>query len=263
MPDRVPIHFIEAGAGPALVLLHGFPLRADMWQKQVDALAKGWRVIAPDFRGFKRQSADPGPFTLERLADDVHLLAKDLRLGSFVLGGLSMGGYVALAYVRKYASTTRGLILADTQAAADTDEQRANRDRMIGIALEEGAKPIADAMLKRLIPEQTAIARPQLVKQLRDMMETARPQTLAHALAAMRDRPDQTELLGQIRMPTLLIVGEHDAITPPTVMEKMAAEIPDAGFKVITGAGHMSPMEQPSQVNAAMREFLAGIPGPA
>jgi pimeloyl-ACP methyl ester carboxylesterase len=260
MPDRVPIHFIESGAGPALVLLHGFPLRADMWQKQIDGLAKGWRVIAPDVRGFKKLAPDPGPFTIERLADDVHQLATDLRLGTFVLGGLSMGGYVALAYVRKYAATLRGLILADTQAAADTAEQRANRERLIAAAGHEGAKAIADAMLPKLIAPETATGRPQLIKQIRDMAESIRPHALAHALAAMRDRPDRTAELADITVPTLLLVGEHDAVTPPDVMQKMAAAIPRAELNIIPSAAHLSPMEQPAQVNTAIKAFLATLP---
>jgi len=256
MPDRVPIHFLEAGSGPALVLLHGFPLRADMWQKQIDGLAKGWRVIAPDFRGFKKLAPDPGPFTLERLADDVHQLAADLRLGTFVLGGLSMGGYVALAYVRKYASTLRGLILADTHAAADTPEQRANRERLIAAASHEGAKAIADAMLPKLIAPDTAAARPQLVKQIRDMAESIRPHALAHALAAMRDRPDRTAELGAIACPTLVVCGTEDQVTPAAEMQQIAAAIAGARFVPIAGAGHLSHVEAPGAFLGAVTSFI-------
>jgi pimeloyl-ACP methyl ester carboxylesterase len=153
----------------------------------------------------------------------------------------------------------RGLILLDTTAQADTEEKRQNRDRMIEIVNERGSKPIADAMLGKLIPEETARNRPQLAKTLRDMMEGTRPQTIAHALAAMRDRPDQTATLGKIKVPTLVGVGDQDAITPPDVARGTAEKIPGAQLRVFTGSGHMSPMEQAEQVNAAIAQFLANV----
>ena len=245
----------------ALVLLHGFPLHGGMWQAQGQALsssAGGWQVIVPDQRGFGR-SPETGPFTIEQLADDVHALVQERGLGKIVLAGLSMGGYVALAYAKKYAQTLRGLILLDTKAEGDNAEGKTNRDRMIAIAREKGSKPIADAMLGKLIPEETARSRPQLAKTLRDMMESIRPQTIMHALAAMRDRPDQTGTLSQIKVPTLIGVGDQDAITPPDVAQAMHEKIPGSQLRIFIGSGHMSPMEQSEQVNAAIAEFLSKL----
>jgi 3-oxoadipate enol-lactonase len=256
--NGVKIHYRERGEqnSNVLVLLHGFPLDSRMWNAPMEALSNRWRMIAPDFRGFG-ESGGTGPFTIEQLADDVHALVERLRPGKIVLAGLSMGGYVALAHVRKYQATLRGLILLDTKAEADTPEGKAGRDKMIAMVKEKGNKPIADAMLTKLIPEEAVKNRPQLVRELRQMMESTRPETIAHALAAMRDRPDQTEVLGRIVVPTLLIVGEKDGITPPDVMGTMQKKIPRSQMKVITSSGHMSPMEQPGQVNAAMEQFLA------
>jgi len=260
--NGVKIHYRERGErnSSALVLLHGFPLDSRMWGAQMEALSNRWRVIAPDFRGFG-ESGDTGPFTIEQLADDVHALVERLRLGKIVLAGLSMGGYVALAYVRKYQATLRGLILLDTKAEGDSAEGKAGRDKMIETVKREGNTPIADAMLGKLIPEEAVKNRPQLVSELREMIEGTRPETIAHALAAMRDRPDQTEVLARIAVPTLLIVGEKDGITPPDVMRAMQQKIPQSQMKIITGSGHMSPMEQPGQVNAAMEQFLATLNG--
>jgi pimeloyl-ACP methyl ester carboxylesterase len=251
------MHYVDQGDGAAgtVVLLHGFPLDSGMWTPQIEALAAKRRIIAPDFRGFG-QSAQTGAFTIEGLADDIHGLAKELGLQKFFLAGLSMGGYVALAYVKKYAATLKGLILLDTKAEPDTAEGKINRDRMIAIVNERGAKPIADAMLPKLMPAEVIEHRPQLVKELREMMEGTRPETIAQALAAMRDRPDRTAELEKIEVPTLVIVGEKDAITPPEVMRAMAEKIPGAVVKEIVGAGHMSNMEQASQVNGAMEEFM-------
>lgn len=258
--NRNAMHYVDKGDGAAgtIVLLHGFPLNGAMWKPQVEVLSAKWRVIAPDFRGFG-ESAETGPFSIEGLADDVHALAKELGLHKFFLAGLSMGGYVALAYVKKYAATLRGLMLLDTKAEPDTAEGKINRDRMIAIVKERGAKPIADAMLPKLVPAEVIEHRPQLVRELRQMMEQTRPETIAHALAAMRDRPDRTEELEKIEVPTLAIVGEKDSITPPQVMKAMAQKIPGAELRVIVGAGHMSNMEQASQVNGIMEQFVAGI----
>ena len=255
------IHYSERGRpdAPAIILLHGFPLDARMWAAQLEPLAQSSRVIAPDFRGFG-QSPPAGPFTLEQLADDVHALATQLRLGRFVLAGLSMGGYVSFAYAKKYPDTLRALILLDTQAGADTPEAKQNRDRLIAAAKEHGAKPIADAMQQKMLPESTVKNRPQVVRDLRQMMDNANPETLAYALTAMRDRPDHTATLPTLKVPTLILVGEQDAITPPDVARKMQEKIPSAQLKIITGAGHMSPMEQPAQVNTALTDFLHHLP---
>jgi pimeloyl-ACP methyl ester carboxylesterase len=258
--NGVTIHYERRGDDHSntLVLLHGFPFGSAMWRAQLDALGRAWRVVAPDFRGFGK-SSEKGPFTIEQLADDAHALIEQLNLGKVVLGGLSMGGYVALAFSKKYPASLRGLILLDTKAEADGAEARENRDRMIAIAREKGARPIAEAMLGKLIPEESAKRRPQLGRDLRLMMEATRPETIAHALAAMRDRPDQTASLASIAVPTLIVVGEKDAITPPDVARAMHEKIPHSQLKVVTGAGHMSPVEQPEQVNAAIEQFLGGI----
>ncbi|HEY7118817.1 MAG TPA: alpha/beta fold hydrolase [Tepidisphaeraceae bacterium] len=255
--NGVTIHYIEKGDpnAPPIVLLHGFPLSADMWVAQIEALSPRHRVIAPDFRGFGR-SGPTGPFSIEQLADDVHALIGQLKLGKVILAALSMGGYVALAYVKKYQGTLASLILIDTKAEGDSADGRANRDRLIATAREHGAKAIGDAMLPKLIPESAAKSRPQLVRDLRAMTDTTDPQTLAHALAAMRDRPDQTASLASIAVPTLILVGDQDAITPPDVARAMHEKIPRSQLKVIAGSGHMSPMEQPAQVNVAIEQFL-------
>ncbi len=170
-----------------------------------------------------------------------------------------MGGYVALAYAKKYPETLRGLILLDTKAEGDSAEQKANRDRMIAIANEKGSKPIAEAMLGKLIPAETAQNRPQLARELREMMESTRLETIAHALAAMRDRPDQTGMLGSIKVPTLIGVGDQDAITPPDVARAMHEKIAGSQLRIFTGSGHMSPMEQAEQVNRAMGQLLMRV----
>jgi pimeloyl-ACP methyl ester carboxylesterase len=252
------LSYQERGAGArTVVLLHGFPLDARMWDAQIAALGDGGgnRVIAPDLRGFGRSKSDT-PFTIESLADDIHALLTGIGALPVVVVGLSMGGYAALAYAKKYPADLRGLVLVDTKAEADTEEGKAGRQKMIDLARREGSKAVAEQMLPKMLAKDAVEQRPQQAQALRGIMEACPPKTIEHALAAMRDRPDRSAELASIKVPTLIIVGESDAITPPPVAESMAKKIPGSQLIVIRGAGHMSPMEQPEQVNRALKAFL-------
>jgi pimeloyl-ACP methyl ester carboxylesterase len=238
------------------MLVHGFPLDGRMWNHQQE-LSKQHRLIIPDLRGFGQSPEAHSPFTLETLAEDLDALASHLKLPPFTLAGLSMGGYTALAYVAQYLPTLRSLILIDTKSQPDTAEGKQGRDKMIAQLREQASpKPIADAMLPKLLPEETIKTRPQVAKEVRNIIESQRPTTLAHALAAMRDRPDRTGELSRITIPTLAIVGEKDSITPPDVMKTFKEKIPRCDLVTIPAAGHLTPMEQPAQVNQAITRFL-------
>lgn len=253
------LHYDERGSGPPVILLHGFPVDSRMWSAQLDGLSSHHRIIAPDFRGFGRSRHD-GPFTLESLADDIHAFAISLGIVPFTLGGLSMGGYVALAYARRYPRTLRALMLIDTKSQADTQDAKDNRNRLITLAREKGASAVTDDMLPKLLAPATLDHRPDIVKALREMADNNPPAALAQALAAMRDRPERTDMLKSIAVPTLIIVGEADSATPPEIADAMQKLIPGSQLAVIPGAGHMSPLEQPAAVNAAIARFLASLP---
>ena len=256
------LSYEEAGAPSArlpVVLVHGFPLDATMWAAQVaDLAAAGHHVLAPDLRGFGKSRSD-NPFTLESLADDLHALLASINALPCVLAGLSMGGYVALAYAKKYPADLRALALVDTKAEADTPDGKSARQKMIDLVRTSGSKAVAEQMMPKMLAKDSA-ARPQLAQSLRGIMEACPAKTIEHALAAMRDRPDRSGELSAIKVPTLVIVGDADAITPPDVAQSMAAKIPGAKLVTIRGAGHMSPMEQPEQVSRALRRFLEGLP---
>jgi 3-oxoadipate enol-lactonase len=260
--NHTPLHYLDRGPrdAPAVLLVHGFPLDSRMWRSQTEELSRSHRVVTPDLRGFG-QSHSSDAFTLESLADDLHALIQTLRLGPVVLGGLSMGGYTALAYVRKYPGTLRGLMLVDTRAEADTPEAKDNRGKMIELVRAQGAKAVAAKMLEKLVAPDTLAQNPHVVAELRSIMEACRALTIEHALTAMRDRPDRVGELGAIAMPTLILVGELDAITPPPAAQVMHRTIPRSKYLVIPGAGHMAPMERAQQVNDAMAQFLTEIPG--
>lgn len=253
------LSYTDRGRGGTLVLLHGFPVDSRMWEAQIAELSDPYRVIAPDLRGFGQSHAED-PFTMESQADDVHALLEQIGALPCVLAGLSMGGYIALAYVRKYWGDLRGLVLVDTKAEADTAEQREGRQKMIELVRAHGSTAVADQMLPKMLAEDTPRRRPAVAQALGAMMEACPPMTIENALAAMRDRPDQTPNLPLITVPTLIIVGDADAITPVAVAQSMRRRIPRAQLAVIKGAGHMSPMEQPAQVNQALARFLDRLP---
>lgn len=257
--DGTLIFYDESGSGdppppPPLALLHGFPLDARVWEVQRDALSDKRRVITPDLRGFGRSASDE-PFTMESIADDVRALLSSLGALPCVLGGLSMGGYAALAYAQKYPGDLKGLLLIDTRAEPDTPDARDGRQKMIELVREKGPPAVAEAMMpKMLAPESRHV-----VPDLRKIMEAQPARTIENALVALRDRPDYRDGLPRINVPTLIIVGEHDAITPPAMAETMRKHIPNARLVTIAGAGHMTPMEQPERVTRAIAEFVGTL----
>jgi pimeloyl-ACP methyl ester carboxylesterase len=262
--ERMPIqsvngsnlYYHESGKGVSVVLLHGFPLDHRVWRAQVHDLASVSRVITPDFRGFG-QSAGSGSFTLQGLAEDLYVLLSQIHALPCVLGGLSMGGYVALTYARQYASTLRALMLIDTRAAADDLDARAGRDALIEIARTQGSSAVAKKMMPRMLAP--AHSQTEVANELRSIMQSCPAQTIEHALVAMRDRPDLRTALPRIAAPTLIIVGDSDAITPPAISEELHKSIAGSTLSIITGSGHMTPMEQPQLVSRAIKHFLVSL----
>jgi 3-oxoadipate enol-lactonase len=253
--------YVDRGAGMPLLLVHGFPLDHTMWAAQIDELSKKYRVIAPDLRGLGRSRKDPLPkMSMSQFADDLAALLD--ALGIFepvVYCGLSMGGYIAFQFWRKYAARLRGLILCDTRATADSPEIAAGRHVMAERVLREGSMPLVDSMIPRLFAETTRQQHPQTVEKLRSVMISNDPRGIAAAALGMAERPDMTAELGRIGCPTLVIVGQHDMISPPAEMRGIAEAIPGSKYVEIPEAGHMSPMEAPAAVNAAIAEFLASL----
>jgi pimeloyl-ACP methyl ester carboxylesterase len=189
----------------------------------------------------------------------VAALLDELRLERVVLGGLSMGGYVALAFYRLFPERVRALILADTRPQADTDEVRRNREETARRALDEGMTAIADVILPKLVEPSRQSEHPAAVAHLSEMILSTKPQGAASALRGMAVRRDQTELLSEITCPTLIIVGSLDAITPPADSEMMNRAILRSHLEVIEGAGHVSNLEFPAEFNRALENFLDAL----
>ncbi len=248
---------VDRGAGLPLLLVHGFPLDHGMWASQIDAFSPRCRVIAPDLRGFGRSPATDDAVAMDQFADDLAALLDALEVREpAVVCGLSMGGYIAFQFWRRHASRLRGLILCDTRAAADSPEAAAARFGMAERILREGPAPL-ESMATRLFAETTHRERPEVVESVRRTILAADPRGVAASLRGMAQRPDMTASLGRIRCPTLVLVGQCDALSPPTEMRAMAAAMPDSKFVEIPDAGHLAPLENPAAVNAAIDDFLA------
>ncbi|MBV9927735.1 MAG: alpha/beta fold hydrolase [Acidobacteria bacterium] len=247
------------GGGQAVVLLHGFPFDRSMWRGQAEALGAEFRVVAPDLRGLGEATSDSVGVTIEAMADDVRALLDELGIGRAVIGGLSMGGYVAFEFFRQFPERVRALVLADTRPQADTEEGRRARAENAQRALKEGMAPIVDSMLPKLLSAETRERGGEVPGRVRAMMLGTRPEGAAAALRAMASRRDQTDLLSSIDVPTLIVVGSEDVITPPADAEAMRAKIESSRLVVVEGAGHLSNVEQAEQFNRALVEFLRGL----
>ncbi len=253
--------YTDEGPGPAVVLLHGFPLGREMWREQVNGIGSIYRVIAPDLRGHGDSPAPEGAYTIDEMADDVVELLDTLSLGKpVVVGGLSMGGYVALSLIARYPERVRGLMLMDTRAGADSPEAVDKREELARAVLAAGnAGPAVEAMTPRLFAKITVEQHPEKVTPLRELMERNTARGIVGALRAMASRPDRVGDLAAISVPTLVLVGEDDVVTPPSEAQSLADAIAGARLEVIPEAGHLAPYENPSVANAVMLRFLDGL----
>jgi 3-oxoadipate enol-lactonase len=242
------------GNGPAILFIHGYPLDHTIWSPQLEAL-DGWRRIAPDLRGMGQSDAPDLGYSMATYASDLAALLDTLGVERVVLCGLSMGGYVAFEFLRRWRERVSGLVLIATRAGPDTTEGKRARDAAAAQAREGGAGLIADAML----PKMLAPGAPEgLVARVRALMAATPVPGIVGALGAMRDRPDSMSLLPALAgLPALVIAGGSDQLMPVSEMSAMAAAIPGARLVVAPGAGHLPTLETPSIVTDALQTFLA------
>ncbi len=242
---------------PALLLIHGFPLSSQMWEPQLEDLADYVRVVAPDLRGHGGSDSVPGPYSITLLADDCADLLGYLNVATpFVVCGLSMGGYIALEFYRRYPEQVAGLILAATRAGADSPEGKANRDKAAETAKSEGVTAVSGGMLPKMLAPQNYESDDELVDYVKEIMSTTSLNGMVGALAAMRDRIDSTPMLGDIDVPVLIIHGADDQLIPLSEAEAMYKAIPNAELVIIPDAGHLPNLEQPDLFNDAVIDFL-------
>jgi len=253
----IDLNVIEDGRGPVLLLVHGFPLDHTMWRAQLRHFSRTHRVIVPDLRGFGQSGVTPGTVTMQRYADDLARLLDALRISEPVcVCGLSMGGYVAFQFFQHHRRRIGSLILCDCRAVADDEAGKKNRENVATRVLKEGPDFLATALAEKLFAKRRLEAKDPIVAETQTLIRRTHPEGIAAASRGMAARPDVTGLLSSIDVPTLVVVGEEDAISPAKEMRAMADAIPGARFAEIKGAGHMSPLEDPAAVNAEIESFL-------
>jgi 3-oxoadipate enol-lactonase len=257
LADKIQIAFDDSGAGPPVILLHGFPFNRTLWNEQVNVLSRTHRVIAPDLRGFGESDVADGPSTMNVMAQDIAVLMDQLELDRATIGALSMGGYVALAFYKLFPQRVSALVLADTRPQADSEEAKATRSQQAKDALAEGMAGIAHSMLPKLFTPGTVANNPHAVQRVREMMMTTQPAGAAAALIGMAMRDDHSEMLAQINVPTLIMVGREDPITPVSDSENMHKKIAGSQLVIIDNASHVSNVEQVEQFNSHLKSFLS------
>ncbi len=262
MPARVAgteLHHDVRGEGPTLLFLHAFPLDLTMWDAPAEALAPLYRVVRFDCRGFGRTPPGDGLLTMERIADDAVALLDHLGLSRAVVVGCSMGGYAALALVRRHPERLRGLVLVDTRAEADTAEARQLRARLAERVRLEGAAVARDVFLPRLLGATTQRERPELVARVEQQILATSPRGIVDGLMGLSARADSTPALAQVRVPTLVVCGEEDLLTPPEDARRLARGIAGSRLEVLPGAGHLPSLEAPEAFTRALKSFLDGM----
>lgn len=247
------------GTGPAVLFLHAFPLSLSMWDSQMATLAEKHTVVRFDARGFGASPPVDGLLTMERVADDAVALLDHLEISRAVVCGCSMGGYAALALVRRHSDRLRGLVLADTRAEGDSPEARSARSLLADKVRRQGAEAAAEAFLPRLVGTTTHAERPRVVTFVRETMLATSAEGICNGLAGLAARADSRPTLKEIAVPTLMIVGEEDLLTPPSVAASLQHAVRGSRLEIIPRAGHLSNLENPQVFNAVLGRFLEEI----
>lgn len=257
---EVSINYSDTGSGTPVLLVHAFPLNSKMWEPQIEALSDRFRFIAPDLRGFGASDApdDRSRYTVDSFADDLKAVLDDAGVTEAVVCGLSLGGYVAFAFLRKYRSSVKALVLADTRPEADAPENITKRTGQQEMVASEGTGGLIEALSGALLGEPTREKKPDVVAHAKQLMDNPAAGFIG-ALEAMKQRPDSTGDMAGIDVPTLIVVGENDGVTPPDLSRNMHEHIGGSTLVVIPEAGHLSNLEAPEAFNGALAEFLSSV----
>lgn len=250
------IHYVDTGDPSArpIVLVHGFPFSHEMWSPQIASLEKELRVVAYDVRGHGRSDVGDGQYTLELFVDDLVGLLDHLKIQKAVLCGLSMGGYIVLRAIERNPERCLALVLCDTSSQADSNEAKLRRAASIKAIKREGVKPFADAFLESAFALKARNDKARLL--MEEIIESNSPSGICGTLLALAGRTDTTATLPTIKVPTLILVGELDRITPPALSQRMHDEIPSSELHIVANAGHLSNLENPAHFNECLLDFL-------
>jgi len=252
------LYYAEGGnsTGAPVVLVHGFPFSHEMWKPQVDALSSKYRVVVYDVRGHGQSDAGDGQYTLEFLVDDLVGLLDHLKIDKAIVCGLSMGGYIALRAIERNPERFRALVLCDTRSEPDSNDAKLKRAAAIKTVKQQGAAAFAEGFVKAVVASETFPSRPETVEMIKNIIRRNPPVGICGALLALASRTDTTAGLSQISVPMLILVGEHDALTPPSTAKAMQERIRGAELHIIPHAAHMSNLENPAEFNGQLLAFL-------
>lgn len=244
---------IDIGSGPALLFLHAFPLNSEMWRPQAAAFADRFRIVAPDIRGFGSGASRVDPWSFDDVREDLFGLLDALGIERCTLIGLSMGGYLAFHFLKAHAERVERFVAADTRARSDNDPEKAGRDGMIAALQSRGHAALAERMIPKLLSSTPEAA---VLTGVRKLIDQTSANSAIHALTAMRNREDSSQVPGQIQCPALVIVGQQDLVTRVEEARQLAASIAGSRLVEIPRAGHLSSLEAPDAFNAALAAFL-------
>ena len=246
------VSYVDAGNGPAVLLIHAFPLNNTMWASQVAALSGKFRVLAPNIRGFG-QSQPSSAWTMEEMADSLNEFLDKVGVKDSAVVGVSMGGYIALTFWSKFPKRVRQLVLSNSRARADNEPEKNARNDMIAAIEQSGAAILPDRMLPRLLQPNPPAG---VVRNVRKMIESTSPAAAVYSVMAMRDRMDFSSMLHRVECPTMVITGENDVIIRMEDSRAVADAISGARFVTIPNCGHLSNLENSDAFNAALLSFL-------
>jgi pimeloyl-ACP methyl ester carboxylesterase len=254
--NDLSIYLFGDNESKTILFVHGFPYDHNMWQDQVDDLSKNYFCVSYDIRGLGDSPAGDGQFTMESFVDDLETILDKLNLDKPILCGLSMGGYISLRALERVQEKFSAAILCDTRSEADNNEGKLKRAAGIKRINKEGLAPFVKDFITNCFGDEFKQNKKDELQKIIESSSRFNPVGVKGSLIAMLSRSDTTTSLGKINIPTLLICGEQDTLTPPPVMKEMFHMINKADFVEIPDAGHMTPIENPQLVNKAIKDFL-------
>lgn len=257
--NGLSVFFEGSSNNRAIIFIHGFPYDHTMWKAQIDELSKNYFCITYDIRGLGESPAGDGQFTMEQFVDDLEIVVNELKLDKPVICGLSMGGYITLRALERMQDKFSAAILCDTRSEADNNEGKLKRASAIRRINLEGLIPFTYDFIRNCFADEFKNNKQTELKKIIEKSSEFNPIGVKGCLLAMLSRTDTTQSLSKIKIPTLLICGEQDSLTPPSVMKEMFHKIPKAEFVEIKNAGHMTPIENPDEVNNAIKRFLSKV----
>jgi pimeloyl-ACP methyl ester carboxylesterase len=256
----VPLYARDVGEGTPLVLLHAYPLSSAMWLAQREDFAARFRTITPDLRGFGGSVLGEDEPSIDLMAGDVAALLRSKGIDRAVVGGLGMGGSVALALSRLHPDRVLGLVLANAKASADAPDVRARRLATAERIEAEGSVEVLTAeLLPSLVGPTTFRQRALVYGRVRGLVQSSPPKAAAWAQRAMAARADESAGLGSVRVPALVIAGGEDELATEDDARAMTSAMPNAELLVMPRSGHLTAVEQPDLFNQAVAEFVTAL----